>query len=154
MIEFEFSSFLKLHLPGFILTFILVLVCIILHFQALVFLSRHIDPLTPLKRSRMILVVLGLFGTHLIEIWVFAFGFLALNNLKLGWIDGHMASQNIIELLYFSSVTYTTIGYGDVTPKGASQFMAGMEALTGLILIAWSASFAYIEMNKFWSRSS
>ena len=28
--------------------------------------------------------------------------------------------------------------------------MAGIETITGLMMIAWSASFAYLAMEKFW----
>jgi len=28
--------------------------------------------------------------------------------------------------------------------------MAGIETLTGLVMIAWSASFTYLAMEKFW----
>ncbi len=33
---------------------------------------------------------------------------------------------------------------------GAIRFMTGMEALTGFVLITWSASFTFLEMQKFW----
>jgi len=45
---------------------------------------------------------------------------------------------------------FTTLGFGDVIPYGAIRFMTGMEALTGLVLITWSASFAFIEMQRHW----
>ena len=35
-------------------------------------------------------------------------------------------------------MTYTTVGFGDVVPLGAICFMAGVEALTGLVMITWS----------------
>lgn len=52
--------------------------------------------------------------------------------------------------LYFSAETYTSLGYGDVVPGGALRLLAGMEALNGLLLIGWSASFIYIAMERFW----
>lgn len=45
---------------------------------------------------------------------------------------------------------YTTVGYGDLLPSGPIRFVAAMEALLGLMLIAWSASFTYLEMQRFW----
>ena len=40
------------------------------------------------------------------------------------------------EALYFSGVTYTSLGYGDVVIKSDARFLAPMEALTGLMMVA------------------
>ncbi|MGH9929827.1 MAG: potassium channel family protein, partial [Pyrinomonadaceae bacterium] len=53
--------------------------------------------------------------------------------------------------LYFSTETYTSFGYGDVIPSGDLRMVAGVEALNGLLLIGWSASYTYIAMVRFWS---
>ncbi|MDB5947629.1 MAG: two pore domain potassium channel family protein, partial [Ramlibacter sp.] len=52
--------------------------------------------------------------------------------------------------LYFSIETYTSLGFGDVFPLGQIRMLAGMEALTGLLMISWTASFTYLEMSRFW----
>jgi len=52
--------------------------------------------------------------------------------------------------LYFSAETYTSLGYGDVVPTGPLRTLAGVEALNGLLLIGWSASFTYVAMQRFW----
>ena len=48
-------------------------------------------------------------------------------------------NQNISELLnalYFSVVTFTTLGYGDILPIGISKLFAGIEALLGGFILA------------------
>ncbi|RZA02340.1 MAG: two pore domain potassium channel family protein, partial [Moraxellaceae bacterium] len=45
---------------------------------------------------------------------------------------------------------FTTLGLGDITPVGAIRFLAGTEALTGFVLVTWSASFTFVEMQRFW----
>lgn len=53
-------------------------------------------------------------------------------------------------MVYFSVVVYTTLGLGDLVPEGAIRFLTGTEALTGSVLITWSASFTFLEMQRFW----
>ena len=53
--------------------------------------------------------------------------------------------------MYFSAETCTSLGSGDLTPNGPVRLLAGVEALNGLLLIGWSASFTYISMGRFWS---
>lgn len=40
------------------------------------------------------------------------------------------------EALYFSGVTFTSLGYGDVVVKGPHRLLAPLEATTGLIMFA------------------
>lgn len=50
----------------------------------------------------------------------------------------------------FSFSTYTTLGFGDIVATGPLRLLAGIEGITGLVLIAWTASFAYVEMGHYW----
>ncbi len=42
------------------------------------------------------------------------------------------------------------MGFGDIVPTGPLRFVCGVEALNGLLLIGWSASFTYVFMEHFW----
>jgi hypothetical protein len=57
----------------------------------------------------------------------------------------------VFDAIYFSASVFTTLGFGDLSPVGPIRFVAGTEALTGLVLIGWSASFTYLEMQRYWS---
>jgi hypothetical protein len=54
------------------------------------------------------------------------------------------------DFVYFSAMTYSTVGFGDVVPTGAIRFMAGLEALTGFVMLTWSASYTVLEMQRDW----
>jgi len=43
---------------------------------------------------------------------------------------------HLLDAIYFSIVTFTTLGYGDITPRGFSRFLASTEALIGSFTIA------------------
>jgi hypothetical protein len=58
---------------------------------------------------------------------------------------------DLLNCVYFSFSTYSTVGYGDIVPVGQLRFLAGLEGLTGLVLITWTASFMYYEMSHYWS---
>jgi len=53
--------------------------------------------------------------------------------------------------LYFSFTVYTTVGFGDIYPQGELRFLTGIESLTGLVLITWTASFLYVKMTRYWT---
>lgn len=55
----------------------------------------------------------------------------------LGLIDGEKLVREPITCLYFSIVTWTTLGYGDVRPSMDARFVAASEALLGYIWMAF-----------------
>ena len=47
-------------------------------------------------------------------------------------------------------MVYTTVGFGDLVPAGPIRMISSTEALTGLSLITWTASFTYLQMQRVW----
>ncbi len=66
-------------------------------------------------------------------------------------IEFSITSPTFLDLIYFSGATYTTVGYGDIYLLGQGRVIAVLEAVTGLVLIAWTASFTFFEMNRYWN---
>jgi hypothetical protein len=75
-----------------------------------------------------------------------------LRSQKFGSLQGNF-DGSLLDCVYFSFTNYTSLGYGDVEPLGDIRFTAGLESLTGLVLIGWTASFLYVEMSRFWHES-
>jgi hypothetical protein len=106
-------------------------------------------------RPRILILIFGLLAAHLVEICFFALAAWAMSLLPdagyLTWIGINGPDQvTFINYLYLSLVTYTTLGYGDLVPHGPISFLYGLQALTGFVLITWSASLTFIEMQKHW----
>lgn len=139
-----------------LVTVLAVGLCVILHYEALSLLSRwlgRLDHLDGHRRRRVLHGIFGVLSVHVAEIWVFglAFYLLQVSSPSFGHIQG-IAPGSLVDHVYFSAVTFTTVGFGDVIPAGPVRFLAGTEALTGFVLITWSASFTYLEMHRFWRR--
>jgi hypothetical protein len=137
-------------------TVIAVAVCVILHYEGLSLLSRRLGRFAQHEshpRRRVLYGIFGVLTVHVIEIWIFglAFFLLQVSDPAFGEIRG-IAASSLVDHVYFSAVTFTTVGFGDVIPSGPVRFLAGTEALCGFVLITWSASFTYLEMNRFWRR--
>jgi Ion channel len=50
--------------------------------------------------------------------------------------------------LYFSAVTYTTTGYGDIVLQQPWRLVGGVEALTGILMCGWSTGFFFAIVNR------
>jgi hypothetical protein len=143
-----------------ITTFLIVVICVLLHYEGLRLLGRWAttDVLPP--RGRISTIILGLILLHALEIGVFAGGYVYLEGVT-GYADFlHFGYGNELvarpmraaDHAYYSAVVYTTLGFGDIVPSGAVRWLTGTEAITGLALITWSASFVFIEMQRHWGR--
>ncbi|MEX0275816.1 MAG: potassium channel family protein [Flavobacteriaceae bacterium] len=47
------------------------------------------------------------------------------------------------DAIYFSVVTFTTLGYGDITLSSGWRLLSGIEAINGIMLIGWSTAMMY-----------
>jgi hypothetical protein len=56
----------------------------------------------------------------------------------------------LLDAVYLSTATFTTVGYGDLIPQGPLRLLLGIESLSGFLLVTWSASFTYLEMQRNW----
>lgn len=56
----------------------------------------------------------------------------------------HMANFETLEkAVYFSLVTFTTLGYGDITIAPEYRLLSGIEAINGILLIGWSTTLMF-----------
>ena len=124
--------------------------CVGLHYEGLNWLARRLTTQGHARRRRVLYGVIGALLLHIAEIWIFGVAYwLCLALPGAGSVAG-AAENGLLDHVYLSAMTFSTVGFGDVAPHGAIRFIAGTEAVLGLFLIAWSATFTYYEMAQNW----
>ena len=87
---------------------------------------------------------------HIIEIWVFGISYFFLHRMEgFGAFLG-FEQMGLFDCIYYSASVFTTLGFGDIVPVGPIRFVTGVEAVSGLTMITWSASYTLMEMLKTW----
>jgi hypothetical protein len=79
---------------------------------------------------------------HLLEISVWA-----------GFYVWRGAIDDMQTALYFSAVTYTTTGYGDIVLPQPWRLTGGVEALTGILMCGWSTGFFFAIVNRLYEQA-
>lgn len=134
----------------FLVICFLVGVCVMVHYEFLYQMTRLMPKLNIRHRIRIVLGVIGALIAHSVEVWIFALGYFWLHRVgEWGRLEGNY-DGSLLASGYYSFTTFTTLGFGDIEPHGALRFVSGIESLSGLLLITWSASFLYIEMTRYW----
>lgn len=123
---------------------------VLMHYE---FLHRITLLLPKLKIRHRFRIVLGVFvalTAHAAEVWVFAIAYYFMHHTE-GWgqLEGNF-DGSLMSSAYFSFTTFTTLGTGDIAPHGDLRFLVGLEALSGFVLITWTASFLFLEMTRYW----
>ncbi len=131
------------------LSVLLVVVTVLLFYEVLRLTTNHLADLPIPPRARIIPVVLACFVGHTAAVWIYAGAYWVLAYWEYGAVTG-MTAEQYQDFLYFSVTTYTSLGFGDHLPLLHSRLLAGVQALNGLMLIGWSASFTYLAMERYW----
>ena len=115
----------------------MVLVMVLMHLFGLAILMRVLRSHTRIfRRLRIMPLTLLLAGSigivliHSAEIWTFAALYLLLD-----------CFTHFEQALYFSTVTYATIGYGDLLMPHQWRILGAIEGAAGIIMLGWSTAF-------------
>lgn len=128
---------------------LLVLATVALHGLGLLLLARMVHRIEPPSQESLftaislrgallaMFIVLGLFVTHGLEIWLYATVF-----------HGIGAVRDLREAIYFSTSSYAAIGYGDNIIVEKWKLLGAIEGVNGVILLGWSVAFSVTAMNR------
>jgi len=92
--------------------------------------ARSLDWVSPRGVGFTVGLVLGLFVLHGLEIWLYAVLYHALG-----------AIEDFRTAVYFSTTTYSAIGYGDKAMAPEWRLLGGIEGINGVLLLGWTTAF-------------
>jgi hypothetical protein len=127
----------------------IIAVCVIIHGIALFTLQRIISSRRAGKRIHdaealsfggtvlTLSIIFALIFIHFVEIWLFAFLY-----------DYLGALPNFQESLYYSTISYSTVGYNDEAISTHWRMVAALESILGIILLGWSTAFFVRFLNR------
>lgn len=128
----------------FAISTLMVVICVAIHGFGLFGLNRavrteaaierlrHVDAMSPRGVSFTLGIVIAMLALHGLEIWAFALIYLA-----LGAITG------LEDALYFSTISYSTVGYNDTHVAAQWRLLGPFESVLGIFLLGWSTAFFF-----------
>jgi hypothetical protein len=85
----------------------------------------------------ILLGVFGIFSLHTLEIWSYAALYRSLGEVR-----------DFEQALYFSTTTFSSLGFGDVVLSSRWRILSAIEGANGVILFAWSTTFLMTLTSK------
>lgn len=138
-------------LAAAILAIALIVASVLINYEALRLTSDFIPRLVVRPQQRILFVLATIMLVHIAVVSLFAASYYLMSaRFGLGSMHGEFRGE-ALDYFYYSVTTYTTLGVGDVYAQGPMRIVSGLESLTGLVLISWSATFTYLNMERFWT---
>ena len=126
----------------------------LIHYEALTTLNNVLPKIAVQRRRKLLVVMTVIFVVHMLQIVLYGLLYYGLILWEPGNTFAGTVQFSLLGCIYFSAETYTSLGFGDLSPVGPIRLLAGLEALNGLLLISWSASYTYLAMERFWKISA
>jgi hypothetical protein len=128
-----------------LLAFALLAACVIIQSVGMLLLIhwlarvRHVleSQSTPRRVGVLLRLFVWIVCLHLIQVGLWAVAF---------WNTAQLPTAEAA--LYFSLITYTTIGFGDLVLGPGWRVLAGIEGLTGILLVGWSTAFVFAVVHR------
>lgn len=133
----------------FLISTIMLVGCVVFHGFGLALLNRavrseaalerlrNIDPLSRRGALFTLSIVLTLIVLHGLEIWSFAALYLSVD-----------AVHTVEEAIYFSTISYSTVGYNDTHIATDWRLVGAFESILGMILLGWSTAFFFRMLGR------
>ena len=127
----------------------MLVICVVIHGFGLFSLNRamrseaaveslqRIDPLSRRGAMFTLSIVIALIALHGAEIWLFAVFYLIVG-----------AAPDLEQALYFSTISYSTVGYSDVHVSLDWRLTGAFESILGVILLGWSTAFFFRMLSR------
>jgi voltage-gated potassium channel Kch len=131
---------------------LMITLTVVIHILGIIYLIRLLTSWVPRLRPAqsylgmveiLVVTVLAMFFLHTLEIWSWAALYL--------WVGEFVDWQRA---LYFSTVTFSTLGYGDITLQDKWQLVSSFEAVNGIILFGVSTAFIFAVIQKLYQSAS
>ena len=128
----------------FAVSAVMVIVCVVIHGSGLFALARalrteaaeerlrRVNALSPRGVAFTLAIVVAMLVLHGLEIWAFTFVYLA-----TGAVSG------LEQSLYFSTISYSTVGYNDTHIAEQWRLLGAFESILGMVLLGWSTAFFF-----------
>lgn len=66
-------------------------------------------------------------------------------------VVGRPLFADMQDAVYFSAVTFSTLGYGDIVIEGRWKMLSACQAMTGLLIFGWSSALLYSVVSRVWA---
>lgn len=145
--QYSFGSFLI----AASMCLVLISLSVLIFYDLMRFVWRWLRKHEHQPRTAAVVGIVSVFICHSAVVWMYGITYWVLvEYMEFGQLHGPFDNGRwLIDMIYFSVTTYSSLGFGDVYPTGPIRLIVGVEAINGLILIGWSVTYSYFAIQHY-----
>lgn len=126
----------------------LLALCVMMFYEILALVWVRLPGLDGRPRTQIFITLGSTLLGHVVAIALFgASSYLLARYTPVGVLQG--GGQGLMDYMYFSALSYSSLGIDNVRAIGDLQLLVAMEAILGLVLIGWTITYTYLVTEKF-----
>lgn len=131
---------------------IIVLSTILVNYEVLNLVWRFLPKIEQSPRSAIIYIMIAIMAGHTFAVWIYGLGYLLTSHIFYKEILLEEGFSSFIEYMFASAQIYSSFG-NDLFKQTGMRFLASIEVLNGIVMIAWTFSLTYAVVDKTWNIS-
>jgi hypothetical protein len=132
------------------LSIVIVVLTILVNYEVLNIVWKHIPKIEKSPRKCIVYIMLAILAGHTFAVWIYGFGYLMIAEIFYKEALIEQGFDGFIQYLFASAQIYSSFGGAELFSLGTMRFLASIEALNGIVMVAWTFSLTYVVIDKTW----
>ncbi len=132
------------------LSAIIVVLTILVNYEVLNIVWKHLPKIEKSPRKGIVYIMLAIIAGHTFAVWIYGLGYLLIADIFYKEVLVEQGFDGFIKYLFASAQIYSSLGSADLFSLGTMRFLASIEALNGIVMVAWTFSLTYVVIDKTW----
>lgn len=129
---------------------IIVILTIWVNYEVLNLVWKFLPKIEKNPRSSIIYIMIAIIAGHTFAVWIYGFGYLMIANIFYKELLMEQGFDGFIKYLFASAQIYSSFGNAELFNQSTMRFLASIEVLNGVVMVAWTFSLTYAVIDKTW----
>lgn len=129
---------------------IIVILTILVNYEVLNLVWKFLPRVEKTPRSSIIYILIAIIAGHTFAVWAYGLGYLMIASIFYKELLLEQGFEGFIQYLFASAQIYSSFGSTELFNQSTMRFLASIEVLNGVVMVAWTFSLTYAVIDSTW----
>lgn len=133
-----------------VLSTIIVLSTIWVNYEVLNLVWKFLPKIEKSPRQAIIYIMIAIIAGHTFAVWIYGLGYLLTAHIFYKELLIEEGFDSFVKYIFASAQIYSSFGSAEIFKQSTMRFIASIEVLNGLVMVAWTFSLTYAVIDETW----